>query len=587
MVTSINKKRVIVIGNGMVGHKFIETLCDQKNSDIEILTFSEEPVLAYDRVQLSSYFSGESATDLSLASIKKYEEQGIKFHLNDKVISINKSEKTVVTEKGIEVCYDKLVIATGSTPFVPSIPGGKGEHIHVYRTLQDLEDIKSSAKVSSCGTVIGGGLLGLEAANALKQLSLKTSVVEFAPQLMPVQLDKEGGKLLRKKIKDINVDVLTEKNTKKITQGTAHRYRMEFTDGSQLETDTIVFSAGIRPQDELARSSDISIGERGGIIIDDYCQTSDKDIYSIGECALWNGKIYGLVAPGYQMAKTAAIHCAKTLSEEKVEKDTLPCFTGADMSTKLKLLGIDVASIGDAHGKQEGSKSYSFTDSKAQTYKKIVVSENGELLLGAVLVGGAEEYGSWLQLYLNEMQLPEYPQQLLFPYAADPDSTTTGVENLPDSAQICSCNDISKGEIASCIGKGIHDAGALKQVSNAGTGCGGCVQLVGQILDSELNKLGIEINNELCDHFSYSRAELFDIIKIKNIKILMNYWTSTAREVVVKYANQLSHQFWLHSGMIKYSTRPMSPCRTVMMHFLPIFRKMALIRLSREFPAVK
>ena len=532
----MKKSTIIVIGNGMVGHKFIEYLAAQAGPNVNIITFSEEPMLAYDRVQLSSYFegnsgnsegnsgnsegnsegksegnsSGKSADDLALTTPAKYDDLGVKYHLNDKVVEIDRDRQRVVTEKGVELAYDKLVLATGSTPFVPPVTGNQGEFIHVYRTLQDLDDIKASAANGQSGVVIGGGLLGLEAANALKQLNLDTSVVEFAAQLMPVQLDKNGGKLLRQKIEDLGVTVLTEKNTRQIVAGRERRYRLEFADGSDIETDVIVFSAGIRPQDELARSSALEIGERGGIVIDDHCQTSDKNIYAIGECALWQGRIFGLVAPGYQMAKVAAAAVAGDPSDNG--------FTGADMSTKLKLLGVDVASIGDPHGKTAGSQSYSFTDEHTGVYKKVVISNDGQNLLGAVLVGDAQDYGNWLQLYLNKMALPQPAEQLLFPFEGEVGSAAMGVDSLPDSAQICSCNDVSKGDIIACVDAGHHDLPSVKSACNAGTGCGGCSQLVGQIMDCQLSKMGFEVNNHICEHFEYSRAELFDIVRIKQIK---------------------------------------------------------------------
>lgn len=517
-IKNLKKKKVVLVGNGMVGHKFIEYLSEQKHDDIEILTFSEEPSLAYDRVQLSSYFSGKSIEDLSLTDESNYKKLGVKYHLNDKVTLIDKEHNQIITEKGVRLDYDKLILATGSTPFVPPIPGGSGEHIHVYRTIWDLDAIRQSSKVSNSGVVIGGGLLGLEAANALTKLNLKTSVVEFAPQLMPVQLDKNGGQILKKKIEALDVNVLTQKNTKQIVPGDKQRFRLEFADGSHLETDMIVFSAGIRPQDELARQFDLAIGERGGIVIDDFCKTSDEDIYAIGECALWEEKIFGLVAPGYQMAKVAAAHCFNSLHVNDSQEAEVR-FKGADMSTKLKLLGVDVASIGDAHGFDKNSLSYSYLDENKGIYKKIVTSKDGKKLLGAVLVGDAQNYGSWLQLYLNKMEIPQPAEQLLFPAdIAGNAGAAIGVDNLPDSAQICSCNDVSKGKIVSCIKKGTHELSVLKSECNAGTGCGGCSQLVGQILDSELTKLGIEVNSNICAHFNFSRAELFDVIRVKKVK---------------------------------------------------------------------
>ena len=502
-------KRIIVVGNGMVGHHFIDQFIQQdKMAEVQITTFSEESRLAYDRVQLSAYFSGKTADDLMMTSPEYYDDNGVQYFVNDKVISIDKAAKTVTTAQGRVESYDKLVLATGSYPFVPPIPGKDQDHCLVYRTINDLEDITASAKESKVGVVVGGGLLGLEAANAIKQLGLETHVVEFAPRLMAVQVDDGGGKILRDKIAALGVNIHTEKNTKEIVKGETCRYRMNFADGSHVETDMIIFSAGIRPQDELARSFDLALGERGGIQINDQCLTSDENIFAIGECALWQGRIFGLVAPGYQMAKVAV--------DQIVGAGNL-AFTGADMSTKLKLLGVDVASIGDAHGNAEGAQNYVFTNEADQVYKKLVISACGKKLLGAVMVGEAEDYGTWLQIYLNDMDIPGAPENMLVP-PAEGGAVTMGVDALPDSAVLCSCLDVTKGQICAAVQNGATSMGDIKSITKAGTGCGGCSALVTQVLNAELASMGVEVNTDLCEHFAYSRAELADIIRVKRIK---------------------------------------------------------------------
>lgn len=509
----MSKKRIIVVGNGMVGHNFINTLATSDHaSEFEIITFSEEPRLAYDRVQLSKYFSGATAADLAMTTPDEYDELGVTYIVSDKVVDIDADNKTIKTTSGRVEGYDKLILATGSYPFVPPIPGKDQEHCLVYRTIEDLEDISASAKVSKTGVVVGGGLLGLEAANALREAGLDTHVVEFAPRLMAVQLDEGGGKLLRSKIEGLGVSVHTEKNTKEIVAGEECRYRMNFADGSHLETDMILFSAGIRPQDELAREFGIDMGPRGGIVVNDYLQTSDENIYAIGECALWDNKIYGLVAPGYQMAKVAADHITSTL----ITLDTPKlAFQGADMSTKLKLLGVDVASIGDAHAHTAGAQSYIFNDDVAEVYKRLVVSADGKKLLGAVLVGEAEAYGTLLQLMLNDMDIPGNPASLILPAMDGEAPAGLGVSSLPDTAQICSCFDVTKGDISGAVQGGCCTMGDLKDATKASTGCGGCTALVKQVMDAELESMGVEVNNDLCEHFAYTRAELADIVRIK------------------------------------------------------------------------
>ncbi|MDO3388655.1 nitrite reductase large subunit NirB [Gilvimarinus sp. SDUM040013] len=502
-------ERIIVVGNGMVGHKFIDTVINSDNPEnYEIVTFSEEPRLAYDRVKLSSYFSGSSVDDLMLTSEEHYQSSGVVYTLNDKVLEIDGDAKTVTTASGKVEGYDKLVLATGSFPFVPPIPGKDQPHCLVYRTIEDLEDITASAQESKVGVVVGGGLLGLEAANALKNLGLETHVVEFAPRLMAVQLDEGGGNLLRRKVESLDVNVHTEKNTKNIGAGKKRRYVMEFTDGSELETDMIVFSAGIRPQDELARNNGIDIGERGGIVVDNYCRTSVEDIYAIGECALWDGKIFGLVAPGYQMAKVAYAHINGDSDQ----------FTGADMSTKLKLLGVDVASIGDAHARTPGAQTYTYEDGVNEVYKRIIVSEDGKKLLGAVLVGDAESYGTLQQMCVNDMALPESPEQLILPASDGSAGASMGVDALPDAAQLCSCLDVTKGDIVDAVQSGCCSMGDIKDKTGASTGCGGCAALVKSVMDKELENLGVEVNNHICEHFEYSRAELADIVRVKKIE---------------------------------------------------------------------
>ncbi|MGQ9426062.1 nitrite reductase large subunit NirB [Gilvimarinus sp. F26214L] len=506
---SASKQRVLVVGNGMVGHKFIESLAAGDQADrFQVVAMGEEPRLAYDRVHLSSYFSGATAADLSLTSREWYAEHGVETLLGAAVTDIDRDERVVTLSDGRLEPYDYLVLATGSTPFVPPIPGKDREHCLVYRTIDDLALIKASASNARVGVVVGGGLLGLEAANALHNLGLQTHVVEFAPQLMGVQLDEGGGRLLRRKVEDLQLQVHTNKNTQEIVAGEECRYRMCFADGSHLETDLIVFSAGIRPRDDLARGADLPVGPRGGIIVNNRCRTADSRIYAVGECALWSGKIFGLVAPGYQMAKVAADHIAGGDAS----------FQGADMSTKLKLMGVDVGSIGDAHGRTPGSESYIYSDDLAQVYKRLVVTADCKYLLGAVLVGDTSNYGDLLQLMLNRIELPENPATLILPAVEGQAAPAMGVNTLPETAQICSCNDVSKGAICAAVQNGCHTLGDLKAATKAATTCGGCSALVQQLLDSELTQLGVEVSNHICEHFPYSRRELADIVRVKGIR---------------------------------------------------------------------
>jgi nitrite reductase (NADH) large subunit len=512
-------KKIVVIGNGMVGQRFLEQLTSRLSSDaVDVTVFCEEPRAAYDRVQLTSFFAGKSAIDLSVVPERFFEEKSITLRLNDPVISIDRGAKTVSSARYRKVPYDKLVLATGSYPFVPPIPGHNRRGCYVYRSIEDLEVIRAAAKKARIGTVVGGGLLGLEAAKALKDLGLETHVVEFAPRLMAVQLDESAGRLLQRKIETLGVVVHTSKGTREIVDGKDHSHRMVFADGSALETDLIVYSAGIRPHDGLARSTKLAVGERGGITIDEYCRTSDPDIYAVGECALWNGRIFGLVAPGYQMAEVAARHVAG---------ETGTRFDGADMSTKLKLMGIDVASVGDALGKTPGALDYVYTDPVQGIYKKLVVSADGKRLLGAILVGDAADYGGLLQTALNAIPLPAHPEDLILPAREGGAAKGLGVDMLPATALICSCNNVTKGGICDAVAAGCTTIGALKKETRASTTCGGCGPLLKQILDSELKKSGVEVKNHLCEHFPHSRQELFHLTRVGGLR--------TFDEIVAKH----------------------------------------------------
>ena len=503
-----NKQKLVVIGNGMVGQYFLTNLVESGCKDhFQIVTFCEEPRAAYDRVHLSEFFSGKTAEDLSLVADNFFDENNIRILLGDKAVSIDRQLKLVTSAKGVVINYDKLVLATGSYPFVPPVPGHERRQCLVYRTIEDLEAIKAASETSKVGTVIGGGLLGLEAAKALRDLGLETHVIEFAPRLMAVQLDDGGGAMLKRKIEDLGVKVHLNKNTTLIDDGEQCYHKMTFADGEVLETDIVLFSAGIRPRDDLARASGLEVGQRGGIVINNLCQTSDADIYAIGECALWNNQIFGLVAPGYSMARTVTAHLS---GQEQL-------FTGADMSTKLKLMGVDVASIGDAHAKTPGALVYTYQDGCSEIYKRLVVNANNKQLLGAVLVGDANGYSNLLQYCLNGIELPENPDSLILPSYSD-QSAALGTDALPDSAQICSCYAVSKGQICHAVANGCVTVPALKAETKAGTGCGGCSALLKSVLDCELKKAGVEVSTDICEHFAYTRQDLYNLIRVEQIK---------------------------------------------------------------------
>ncbi len=490
---------IVVIGNGMVGHKFLESLMGS-GQHFDITIINEEAHLAYDRVHLSSYFE-TPAPDLSLGRAADYEAWGVKVAWG-KASSIDRETKNVYVGDQ-RFAYDILVLATGSFPFVPPVPGKDLNGVFVYRTLEDLDKIRNYSQNSKTGVVIGGGLLGLEAAGALKNLGLTAHVVEFAPRLMPVQVDEAGGKMLKRKIEDMGIGVHVAKSTECIfdTDDSGNVAGLKFADGQTLETDMVVFSAGIRPRDELARASGIEVGERGGIVINDSCRTSDPSIYAIGECALHSGRIYGLVAPGYTMARVLAD--VLTGGEQR--------FEGADLSTKLKLLGVDVASFGDSFAKTPGAEEMSFIDPIKGSYKKIVLSSDGTKLLGGVLVGDTSDYGM-LVAQVQANTVLTNPAELIVPSF---DGARVKAA-LPNSAMICSCENVSKGAIVTAIRDGASDLAGIKTATKACTGCGGCAALCKDVLNAELVAMGQIVNNYVCEHFELSRQELYDIIRVRH-----------------------------------------------------------------------
>jgi len=500
-----NRRSLVVLGNGMVGHKFVTTAIEHGlTAHWDITVLGEEPRPAYDRVGLSYYFAGSTAEDLSLLPDGHYTDPAVTLELRARATHIDRSARTVTLADGRVYRYDTLVLATGSYPFVPPVAGREAAGCFVYRTIEDLEAIKAAAADASAGAVIGGGLLGLEAANALLNLGLNTHVVEMAPRLMPLQVDPGGGEMLARHIEALGVNVHLGASTEAIVADDRGRVsQLRLADRDPLDIGVLVFSAGIRPRDELARDAGLEMGERGGVRVDETCRTSDPAIYAIGEVACALGRVYGLVAPGYAMAEVVAAHLAGGEA----------AFTGADMSTKLKLLGVDVASFGDAFATTPGSLELTYADSVSRTYKKIVVSEDGGTLLGGILVGDASLYMTLRPMVTSAVKLPPNPEDLILP-ARSGTPAGIGPIALPDEATICSCENVEKGTIVAAVGDGACSIAQIKGCTKAGTGCGSCLPLLKVLLNHELEKAGITVSKALCEHFAYSRAELFDIVRV-------------------------------------------------------------------------
>ncbi|MDF3309451.1 nitrite reductase large subunit NirB [Rhodococcus sp. T2V] len=513
----MSRKSAVVIGHGMVGHRFVEALrARDESDDWSVTVLCEEPLPAYDRVGLSSYVGAWDPKELALAGNDYPDDALVDLRIGRRAATIDREARKVTTDSGEVVGYDALVMATGSYPFVPPIPGHDRPECFVYRTLADLDGIRKRADAAgpgAVGVVVGGGLLGLEAANALKLMGMTPHVVEFAPRLMPLQVDEGGGALLANLVTDLGLTVHTGVGTAGITEG-PDGISVELSDGSVIEAALLVFSAGVRPQDQLARDAGLEVGERGGIITDLGCRTSDENIYAVGECAAVEGRCYGLVAPGYTTAEIVADRLLGGAAE----------FPGADLSTKLKLMGVDVASFGDAHAQTPGALEVVLSDAAKGTYAKLVVSDDAKTLLGGILVGDASAYASLRPLVGRE--LPGDPASLISPAGEKP-----GAGSLPDDAEVCSCNGVTKGAICGAIADGACDIAQVKSCTNAGTTCGGCLPTIKQLLASS----GVVMSKALCEHFEQSRAELFEIVQATDTRtfsaLISKYGTGSGCDI--------------------------------------------------------
>jgi nitrite reductase (NADH) large subunit len=494
----------------MVGHRFVEALrARDTNGAWRIVVFGEEPDAAYDRVGLSSYVGAWDRALLALSGNDYAGDDLVELRLGSAVSAIDRDARRLTIADGSELSYDALVLATGSYPFVPPVPGRDTAGCHVYRTLDDLDAIRVDAEAAlardpdAVGVVVGGGLLGLEAANALRLLGMRPHIVEFAPRLMPLQVDQAGGEHLLRSVRELGIGVTLGAGTsaiEPIVDRGADRLRVRLSNDEVIDAALLVFSAGVRPRDELARSAGLVVGERGGVNCDLTCATSDPAIYAIGEVAAVEGRCYGLVGPGYAGAEVVA--------DRLLGGDAK--FPGADLSTKLKLLGVDVASFGDALATTPGSLEVVVSDPIGGTYAKLVLSDDAQTLLGGVLVGDASSYGVLRPLVGSP--LPGDPVALIAP--AGGDGPAIGAGALPDGAQICSCNNVTKAALCAAITEGACTVADLKGCTNAGTSCGSCVPLLSQLLAAQ----GVEVSKALCEHFSHSRSELFEIVQAGGIR---------------------------------------------------------------------
>ena len=542
-----SRKRVVVVGLGMVGISFIEKLMkfDVKRREYDVIVIGEEPHLAYNRVGLTSFFQHREVENLYLNPASWYAsmpEGSLNYHLNTQVTAIDSEKKTIETSKGDTVPYDILVLATGSDALLPRhTPGHDAKGVFVYRTIEDLEKLIafSSTKEGTQGAVVGGGLLGLEAAKAMMDLEKfkKVKLIERNRWVLSRQLDNDAGSMVVGQVRDLGLDVLLSKRVGKINTNSDNSVTgVTFEDGEEMECSCICFAIGIKARDELARKSGISCADRGGgIVVNPDLSTSIKDIYAIGECASWESQTFGLIAPGIEMADVLAFNLTQAKSH------STRTFKSPDLSTKLKLLGVEVASFGDFFADRDGPKdapkrrrgettsaetltngpppspvkALTYKDPFQNIYKKYLFTPDGKYLLGGMMIGDTKDYVKLVPMVKNKKALDVPPSQFIIG-SKDEDE---GGDDLEDDTQICSCHNVLKGDVVNAVKDGTcKSIGDVKSCTKAGSGCGGCMPLVQTIFNKTMASMGQEVKNHLCPHFEYSRADLFNIIYVKKLQ---------------------------------------------------------------------
>ncbi|WP_300265803.1 nitrite reductase large subunit NirB [Microbacterium sp.] len=509
MIDHTKVAEIVVVGAGMVAHRFVESVLTRADSAVRITLIGDESRAPYDRVGLTSYFSGVAPEDLALAP-DVFADDRVEFISNDRVIHIDRAARSVRTRSRREFRYDRLILATGSYAARVAVDGSDLPGCFVYRTLDDVQSMRRfvarrQAELGRTlrGAVIGGGLLGLEAAGALQALNIESTVVQASDRLMSAQLDFAGGSMLRQLIEAKGIAVRIQSRTTRLDPDDSGAVTaLEFENGDFHRADVVVFTVGVRPRDELARGAQLSVHPRGGVLIDECCRTSDPAILAIGEVANFDGRCVGLVAPGYAMAEVAA---TLIVGGEAT-------FPGFVESTKLKLSGVEVASFGDAFARTDRALDVVYSDPVAGVYKKLVLSDDAQTLLGGILVGDASAYGSLRPLI--GAQLGTDPVAYLMPEG--------GVDapsgQLPDEAVVCSCSNVTAGRIREAVHEeGCTDANAVKACTKAGATCGSCVLMVKKVVGQELTKLGQDVSHALCEHFDMSRRQLFDAVRVAEL----------------------------------------------------------------------
>lgn len=529
---------------------------DAKRREYNVVVIGEEPHVAYNRVGLTSFFQHRQVESLYLNPetwYKGHPTDALNYHLNTLVTDIRSKEKVVVTAKGDIVSYDFLVLATGSDALLPKhTPGHDAKGVFVYRTIDDLQRLIafSTSVKGTTGCVVGGGLLGLEAAKAMMDLEefQQVRLIERNRWVLSRQLDQDAGSMVVELVRNLGLDVMLSKRVGKILTNEHNAVKgLIFEDGEEMECSCIMFAIGIKARDDLAKRAGLKCADRGGgVVIDNDLRTSDPHIYAIGECASWENQTFGLIAPGIEQADVLSFN----LTQAKAHSPRT--FKRPDLSTKLKLLGVEVASFGDFFADRDGPKdlpkrhikrgeqektatingedkvksltkgpppavkALTYRDPFASVYKKYLFTMDGKYLLGGMMIGDTKDYVKLVPMVKNKKQLEVPPSQFIIGASKEGDDDA---DDLEDDTQICSCHNVTKGDVASVIKDGsCKSIGDVKSCTKAGTGCGGCMPLVQSIFNKTMKDMGQEVLNHICPHFKYSRSDLYNIIYVKKLK---------------------------------------------------------------------
>ncbi|MBT2655788.1 NAD(P)/FAD-dependent oxidoreductase [Bacillus sp. ISL-18] len=494
------KQKLILVGNGMAGVRAIEEVLKLNREDFEITIFGSEPYPNYNRIQLSTVLQGgTSVKDITLNDNQWYEDNGITLFIGETVVSIDKERQVVMTDKGRVEPYDKLIIATGSNPFMLPLPGADKEGVTAFRNIKDCEKMIEYSKQYKKAAVIGGGLLGLEAARGLLNLGMEVDVIHIFDYLMERQLDRSAGKLLQKELEKQGMNFLLEKHTAEIL-GKKQVTGVKFKDGSKIKADLVVMAVGIKPNIELAQKAGISVNR--GIIVNDYLETDTPDIYAVGECAEHRGTAYGLVAPLYQQAQVLAKRICG-IEEEG--------YQGSVLSTQLKVSGVEVFSSGKIN-EDEDTKVYKMYDDWSGVYKKVLI-EDGKIA-GAVLFGDTKDGNQLLGLIKKGASIEEYLES-----SKSQSSEVSLVAEMADEEIICGCNGVSKGTIMEAIRtQGLTSVDQVKGCTNASRSCGGCKSLVADLLACTLgDQFKADEKEAICSCTTLSRDEIVEEIRAKRL----------------------------------------------------------------------